>query len=79
VALSKCTVRVGAGASKKTPSNEDAAAALELEGAETLGDVAAGLVGNLFVHVQLPALATAGAGAGGESQLRCSSCASRKM
>ena len=72
VTLSKCTMRVCASASKTAPSDLEAAAARELEGAETLDDVAAGLVGNLFVHVQLPAAAAAaaaaaGVGAGGES------------
>ena len=66
VALSKCTVRVCASVTKTAPSDLEAAAARGLEGAETLGDVAAGLVGNLFIHVQLPASMAAGAGAGGE-------------
>ena len=87
VALSECAVRVCASASKRAPSEQEAAAARGLEGAETLGDVAADLAGNLFVHVQLPAAvaaaaaAAAGVGAGGESidaQLGCSGCASRE-
>ena len=61
VALSECAVRVCASASKRAPSEQDAAAARELEGAETLDDVSAGLVGNLFVHVQLPAAVAAAA------------------
>ena len=56
VPLSNCTVRVCASASSKAPSADEAAAARALEGAETLGDVAAGLVGgNLFIRVELPA------------------------
>ena len=71
VALSKCKVRVCASASKTAPSDQEAAAACELEGANTLGEVAAGLVGNnLFIHVLLPASTAAGAGVSGESNAR---------
>lgn len=55
VPLSKCAVKVCASTSKRAPSIEEESAARALEGAETLGDVAAGLAGNLFIHVQLPA------------------------
>ena len=62
VPLSMCTVRVCASASNKAPSDQEVVAARELEGAETLGDLAAGMAGNQFIHVQLPALAAAGGG-----------------
>ena len=62
VALDDCTVRVCASASNKAPSDQEVVAARELEGAETLGDLAAGMAGNQFIHVQLPALAAAGGG-----------------
>ena len=62
VALHDCAVRVCASASNKAPSDQEVVAARELEGAETLGDLAAGMAGNQFIHVQLPALAAAGGG-----------------
>ncbi len=73
VPLDKCAVRVCTSASKKAPSDQEAAAVRELEGADTLGDVTADLVNNLFIHVQLPSSAgagAAGAGSGGESMTR---------
>jgi hypothetical protein len=62
VALDECAVFVCASTSKKAPTAGEEAAARELEGAETLGDLAAGLAGaspgagtpNLFVRVALP-------------------------
>lgn len=60
VALGRCAVYVCTSASKKAPSADEAAAALELEGAETLGDLTASLAPApssgtyLFVHVRLP-------------------------
>ena len=66
VPLSMCTVRVCASASDEEPSEAEVRGANELKGAKKLGDLAAGMAGNLFIHVQLPALAAAGAGAGGE-------------
>jgi hypothetical protein len=68
VALDACTVRVCASASDEEPSAAEAAIALELKGAKTLGALTTGMVGNnLFIHVQQPtALMAAGAGVGGE-------------
>jgi hypothetical protein len=71
VALDKCAVRVCVSASKKAPTAAEEAAARELEGAETLGDLAAGLAGaspgagatNLFVRVDLPPASVSGTGA----------------
>jgi hypothetical protein len=61
VALDKCAVHVIASTSKAEPQAAETAAARELRGAETLGDLAAGLAGvslgagaNLFVRVLLP-------------------------
>lgn len=51
--LSKCAVLVRASAAKTAPPAD--AAVCILEDALTLGDLAAGMDGNLFVHVQLPA------------------------
>ena len=65
VALDDCTVRVCASASDEEPSEAEVRGAHELKGAKKLGDLPAGTAGNLFIHVQLPALAAAGAGAGG--------------
>ena len=62
VALDDCTVRVCTSASNKAPSDKEVVAARELEGAEALGDLAADMAGNQFIHVQLPALAAAGGG-----------------
>ena len=62
VPLSMCTVRVCASASDEEPSEAEMRGAHELKGAKKLGDLAAGTAGNLFIHVQLPALAAAGAG-----------------
>jgi len=68
VALDDCTVRVCASASKQAPSTDEEASARQLQGGDSLGDLAAGLAGNLFIRVQLPALMAAGAtAAGGES------------
>ena len=60
VALQRCTVRVCASASKKAPSAVEGAAVNELEGAETLGDLATPMLttlpgANLFVRIVLPA------------------------
>ena len=59
VALHDCAVRVCASASKKALSAVEGAAANELEGAETLGDLATPMlttlpVANLFVRIVLP-------------------------
>ena len=62
VPLSMCTVRVCASASDEEPSEAEVRGAHELKGAKKLGDLPAGTAGNLFIHVQLPALAAAGAG-----------------
>ena len=66
VALDDCTVRVCASASDEEPSEAEMRGAHELKGAKKLGGLAAGMAGNLFIHVQLPASMAAGAGAGGE-------------
>ena len=68
VALDDCAVCVCASASNKAPSTDEEASARQLEGGDSLGDLAADLAGNLFIHVQLPASrAAAAAAAGGES------------
>ena len=67
VPLDDCAVLVRAHASLKWSSAVEATPALELEGGETLGAVAAGLAGNLFIHVQLPMSTTRGPGEDGES------------
>ena len=61
VALDKCAVRVCASVSKKSPAAAEEASARELEGIETLGELAMDLMGvtpaagtNLFVRVTLP-------------------------
>ena len=73
VPLSKCAVLVRASAAKTAPPAD--VAACGLEDALTLGDVAAGLLGDLFIHVQLPASVAAGAGAGGDSMHRLDAAA----
>ena len=66
VPLDKCSVHVCASPFKKAPSADEEAAARELEGGDNLGELVKDLVGNLFIHVRLPAVG-AGAGVGGES------------
>ena len=62
VPLDKCAIRVCASASDEEPSEAEAGSALELKGAKTLGALATGMEGNLFVRVQLPAAEGTGAG-----------------
>jgi len=75
VALDECTVHVCASASDEEPSAEDGRSARELKGAKTLRELfPAGSAGNLFIHVQLKAVALgAGAGASGECLRACPS------
>lgn len=61
VSLQRCTVEVCASESNRAPSADQAGAAIELEGAKTLGVLAATALpgASLFVRVTLPASAAA--------------------